>query len=76
MTSDDSTFDDSDDYDDLTFGADCDKHDFRCWSCGKPKADPLNVFSSAFTIVFGLALFVLVCAPLFWIVKVVWGRVL
>ena len=65
-----------DDWSEVSFVDTCDKHDYRCWRCGKPKADPVNAFSTAFTVVFGLALFALVCAPLFWLVKVVWGWVL
>lgn len=65
-----------DDWSEMSFIDTCDKHDYRCWRCGKPKADPAGVLGNLFTWVFAMAMFALFCAPMFWIVKVVWGWVL
>lgn len=77
MTSDDEMSDQSenweDDWDGLTFEPICDKHDYRCWSCGKPKRDSASMFGTAFTLIVMLLLTAIMLAPLLWLVRVTWS---
>jgi hypothetical protein len=59
--------------DDLLFGPDCDKHDYRCWSCGKPRYDTAGVLGKAVGYVVALLLSLIVVAPLLWLVRVTLG---